>query len=497
MGRIVRAADVSRALSLALRDSHARWIFPVLLAAAWAVYHPALNRVFTADQVWYFAELNGNTSLIEGLRRVDYAAARQYWKGDESLFRPLLFVWLAVENTIFSYHHLWWNAANLLLHALVAFLLFRLLLTVRRTWWAFGAALLFAVVTPPLELVLWNHLGGYIFACAFLAIGLRAFLQLLQGSDEHRRAQMMFVLSFTAAALFYETMVPISILAALLVIAVTRRLRLVLFTPALVFVALYLVHAHHVARLFYVDSRAPTHVSSIAAASWRWTLEFAFPAWLTITPAPFDRFQTAFLPQLSSLPSMLNLVVVALAATVALTSVSRVQLKRSWPLLVLLAGSLGLYAAVICLGRPLSLVLSSGYYPYMPCLLLLVFFFSVIDFDRVHGWRAILGGAALSGAIALHAASTYAVALESGRMNSEPSRLLLRISRFVDQHRGEPDFTFVIRSHLQSLDPQIALLRGYPDDAAAAVEKKRLTEIVFARFYDEAHPKYVFEQSEH
>src|SRR6476620_3021331 len=102
MGRVVRAPDVSRALSLALTEWRVRWTLPFFILAALAVYHPALNRVFTADQVWYFAELNGNTSLLEGLRRIDYAATRQYWKGDESLFRPLLFVWLAVENTLLS-----------------------------------------------------------------------------------------------------------------------------------------------------------------------------------------------------------------------------------------------------------------------------------------------------------------------------------------------------------------------------------------------------------
>src|SRR4051794_37007976 len=161
MGRVVRATDVSRALSLALTDRLARWAFPLLMLAAFAVYYPALNRVFTADQVWYFAELHGSTSLLDGLRLVDYAAARQYWKGDESLFRPLLFVWLAVENTVLSYHHVWWNIANLFVHSLVGFFLFRLLLAIQRTWWAFPATLLFVVLKPPLELVVWNHLGGY------------------------------------------------------------------------------------------------------------------------------------------------------------------------------------------------------------------------------------------------------------------------------------------------------------------------------------------------
>jgi hypothetical protein len=480
-------------------------MFPLFLLAALAVYHPALNRVFTADQVWYFAELNGNTSLLEGLRHVDYAATRQYWKGDESLFRPLLFVWLAVENTLFSYHHVWWNIANVFLHSLVGFSLFRLLVAIRRTWWAFPAAVLFVVLKPPLELVVWNHLGGYLFACLFLTIGLRSFVQLVE-SQEHPHSTAMFVASFTAAGLFYETMVPISLLAAMIVMITRRRWKFALLMPALIFGALYVIHAQHVARLLYVDNpeaaslslfnRAAGNLSHAAVASWTWALELAFPAWLVIVPAAFDRFRTFLLPNARSFASIINIALAALALVVAAASISRAQVQRSGPLLVLLAGSLLLYAFVIGLGRPLTLVLSSGYYPYVPCALLIVFCFALIDVDRLLGWRAVLAGAVLVGAIAIHAAGTYAVARETGRLNDSASRLLVRVSRFVDAHKSEPGFTFVIRAHLQNLDPPIALLRGYPDDPAAPILSRRLTEIVFARFYDHANPKYVFEQSE-
>jgi hypothetical protein len=436
---------------------------------------------------------------------VDYAATRQYWKGDESLFRPLLFVWLAVENTLFSYHHVWWNIANVFLHSLVGFSLFRLLVAIRRTWWAFPAAVLFVVLKPPLELVVWNHLGGYLFACLFLTIGLRSFVQLL-AAEEHPRSAAMFAASFTAAGLFYETMVPISLLAAMIVMIDRRQWKFALLTPALVFGALYVIHAQHVARLLYVDNpegaalslfnRVAENLFHAGVASWTWALELAFPAWLVIVPAAFDRFQIFLSPNIRSFASIFNIALAALALVVAAASISLRQVQRSGPLLLLLAGSLLLYAFVIGLGRPLSLVLSSGYYPYVPGALLIVFGFALIDADRLLGWRALLAGAALAGAVGIHAAGTYAVARETGRLNDSASRLLVRVSRFVDAHKSEPAFTFVIRAHLQSLDPPIALLRGYPDDPAAPILSRRLTEVVFARFYDEAHPKYVFEQSE-
>jgi hypothetical protein len=225
-------------------------------------------------------------------------------------------------------------------------------------------------------------------------------------------------------------------------------------------------------------------------------LELAFPSWLVIAPAAFDRFQTSFLPNIGSLTVILNVALCALVLVFAGASVRWAQLQRHAPLLMVLLGSLLLYSFVIGLGRPLSLVLSSGYYPYFPCMLLIVFAYALVDFDRVHGWRAMLGGIVLAGAIALHAAGTYGVARESGRLNNDASRLLVRVGRFVDAHKNEPGFTFAIHAHPRSLDPPIALRLGYPDDAAARIEVRYLTEIIFGRFYNAAAPKYVFEQSE-
>ena len=98
----------------------------VLAVIGAAVYGPALNRVFAADQLWYFAEVGGHDSLAAGLKHFDYALSRVYWKGDDLLFRPLLFIWLAVANRLFAYHHIWWNVANLGLHIGVAVVLWRL-----------------------------------------------------------------------------------------------------------------------------------------------------------------------------------------------------------------------------------------------------------------------------------------------------------------------------------------------------------------------------------
>src|SRR5262245_34961585 len=179
----------------------------VLSVIAVAVYWPAMNRVFAADQLSYFAEVGNHDSLALGLRHFDYALSRVYWKGDELLFRPILFVWLAIANRLFGYHHIWWNVANVVIHVSVAVALLRLLLAIHPSVLALPAAALFVALEPPMELVLWNHLGGYLLACLFMAIGLRSFVGLSNGSAASCGG---FAAAFTLACLLYEAMVPVA-----------------------------------------------------------------------------------------------------------------------------------------------------------------------------------------------------------------------------------------------------------------------------------------------
>ena len=116
----------------------------------------------------YFAELGGSTSLADGaaplrLRRLPPA----YWKGDDGLFRPLAICLARCRQPTFLVSpRLVERREPDASRSLVALFLFRLLATIRPSPFAFAAALLFVVMKPPLELVLWNHLGGYLLASA-------------------------------------------------------------------------------------------------------------------------------------------------------------------------------------------------------------------------------------------------------------------------------------------------------------------------------------------
>ncbi|MCM3881580.1 MAG: hypothetical protein ND807_15840 [Vicinamibacterales bacterium] len=477
----------------------------------WVVFHPALNRVFAGDQLWYFAELQGDTSFTRGAQFYDYAASRRYWKGDEALFRPLLFLWLAAENTAFSYHHVWWNTANLAAHAAAGFFLYRLLMAVRPSGAAFGAALLFVVLKPPLELVLWNHLGGYILACVCLLIGLLAFVELtLEVQSRQRgRATGLFVCAMTAGGLFYEVLVPIALTAAGLIFLVERRrgaqptlARLArLTTPVWLFVILYIPHASVVSRFQYVHEggvHQPGNFLGMATTSalglWAWMSNLALPSAVTFSTTAFNRIGKTF--DVGAAPPLavaLDAMLLGILLVGVAMSVTRAQIRRTWPLLVLVTVSMGSYAAVIALGRPLGEMKGASYYLYFPALLLTIAAYALVDLKALSNTTRWVAGTALAGAIAVHAAGSRTTASQIGRVNEPASRLLTRVARFVEANKSRPGFRFVILAHPPALDPSISLLEGYPDEAQARTRTLHATEILFARYYSDRASALIFD----
>lgn len=520
MGGRVSDADLPRTLSLPLSGPRAplagrRLPLPavalLLSAAAWIVYSPALNRVFVADQLWYFAELGGSTSLADGLRHYDYAATRRYWKGDDALFRPLLFVWLAVLNAAFTYHHAWWNLASLMLHALVGLALYRLLVRIAPAPFAFGAALLFVVLQPQVELVIWNHLGGYLLAALLLVIGLQAFAKMAVAERAVSSGEWVrYALAFTAAALCHEAMVVAAVIAALTVVHVWRRRGrrvpaagwVALAAPPFVFATLYGVHAARVSRLLYVDRpdgegilglanlarAAPATVQALG----HWSMEVLVPTALTFGAEPYLRLVKSFTPALERPLQAVNVVVAITLVGALVSSTSREHLRRVAPLLVVVGGALLAYAAIICLGRSAQEAVSAAtYYLYLFSVLALVLAYAVVDPRRLTGLRRAAAAISLGVFLLLHAAGTRAVTAEVGRVNAEASRYLKEVARFVDAYRHDPEFTFAIAKPRPHVDPEVRLREGYPDERDAPEHVRRVTEILFSRYYTTDRPKYV------
>jgi hypothetical protein len=477
----------------------------ILSLIAGGIYAPAMNPC-SRDQLMYFAEVGGHDSLARGLRHVDYAISRVCWKGDDLLFRPILFTWLAIANRLFP------------------------TITSGGTWRtspctsaspsrspapardpplapAAPAAVLFLVLEPPMELVLWNHLGGYLLACLFLAIGLRSFVRRLDGSTTSCAG---FAIAFSLACLSYEAMVPIAAAAALILLVKHRRANgggdvALLVAPVALYAALYGFHALHAPRLGYVDradGRSPFDLANIGSVLngiqrmlEAWIRELAMPTALRLWAAPFERFGKNFHIALSEPFQILNLVVVLLALFVLARTASRARFRQAAPLVLLLIIAIFAYAFIIAFGRSADEVAAITYYSYVFSVLAVPLVYTLVDFGRISPSMMTVAAALLCAFAAVHAAGTVANVREVRQANRFASLFLTRVITFVDAHRSEPGFSFAIEPHPEGVDPIVGLVVGYPSDPGRQVLQRRVTEIIFAPDYTDRDPKYVLSAS--
>jgi hypothetical protein len=323
-----------------------------------------------------------------------------------------------------------------------------------------------------------------------------------------RGAYISYATAFTLAGLAYEAMVPIAAAGALMLMKErawpsARRVTLLLL-PVMTFSGLYAVHALRAARLNYVDradGQALVESANIGSTVYgagrvlaTWGRELALPTALQLTSAPFERFGKSFTVSWDRL-QLANLVIVALAVALLVSSTSRHHFRRVGRFVVLVLIGLIIYSVLIAFGRSADEVVAITYYSYVPAVLLVPLFYALVDFDRLSKWKLAAFTALLVAFAAVHATGTIAAIDEVRRVNRYQSLYLSRVIAFVDAHRAEPDFTFRIEPHPESLDPAILLLAGYPNDPAASRQERRMTEILFAPYYDGRDPKYVLSAS--
>jgi hypothetical protein len=534
-------ADAHAAVSSSRRSSQhplaERAVFVVLLLLlAIPVYAPALNRFFAADQLWYFAELKNDLSLSNGLRLLDYNAVRTYWKGDQALYRPLLFGWQAVGSSWFGYRYRAWNIANLVFHLFVVYLLYELLRRIQPTIFAGAFALVFSVLTKDCEIVMWNHLGGYLLGYAFLLLALLAVQRLPR--EHGRRFSVwlaVYVFSLSAAMLFHELAVICAVLLSGYLAFLWKEGRIrtakplvtaaAMLVPLLVFAALYVGHLTRVEHLFWVDQtsvlgdRRAYPVRTLASL-WLWT-SGVFDPWhpLFSTPA-FGRFswiQLIDLPAGKVLPvphdptsdsPLRGLALVLVFGGGLLLCFRDGFAHRQWrtraPFALLLVMAILAYSGMNNLGRQYTHNVT--YYTYLFSLLSLVLLYSLVDFSRLRRTSTIVALVLLTGMGAANARQSYRLSRQVARENADVDRYAAVIEDFVNQHRNEPGFQFAVRAeskaHLdlidQRLDPKIPMRIGFPSTGRPSDGFVRVSRVLYSKYYDEglaapdaAHHKYL------
>ncbi|HRU04351.1 MAG TPA: hypothetical protein P5137_01090 [Candidatus Brocadiia bacterium] len=486
--------------------------FPLLISLLVILaYAPALNKVTAADHIGYFAELHGSRSLGAGLALADYANARRYGRGDEVLYRPLMFIVMAVENTLFGTNHRAWNLANLAFHISACVALYFLLQRMQPALLAGMFACWAAVHPGAFEIVVWHHLGGYIIGVALaLAAVSQAMAAMTQPQEKGKRRIALCAFFMLLSMLFYELMAIVCF--ALLFIAAAKALRkklpvstvAILILPIAGYAALYAAHCSRARRWGYVDRHIPmSEVLSqpvrlsavVTAVCVRWTLRVTVPTTMSYSTQPTQRITIHNNDRrLAATPDYL--VLWGGLALVWAWSRGWRGLTSRWPWVFLAAVCFGGYAAATCVGRSPREAVSTGYYLYFPTLL------GIVGLCAIWPWRSMklkMRSAvivALGCVIVLSAAQTSCESFRLHAVEKPADAFLCALNRFVAQHHSEAGFSFRLMGVSPDLDPRITLIEGYPDDPRAPRTRPRLHEILFRPWACAPNPRYILSWDE-
>ncbi len=199
----------------------------IILALNFIVYFPSFFHAARADQLVYLTEVAEYRSFPELVGNTySYTRQRQFNKGDEFGFRPLLFFFIALEKQLFGFNFTLWQATGLMLHGLLICQLVRFmgLLEIGLLGYLFVG--LFSVLTMSMEMVIWHHISGYMLC---LILFLEAFYRLVVFIGQGFRKQRdlgLAIGTLTLANFTYEySVVGSGVLWLAVILAAGRKLR--------------------------------------------------------------------------------------------------------------------------------------------------------------------------------------------------------------------------------------------------------------------------------
>ena len=466
----------------------------LILPVAWA-YVPAQTRVFSSDQLYYLAELDGDRSLDAGFRLLDYSAKRRLTKGDELLYRPLLMAVLAVENAIFQLDYRAWNLANIAFLLILSWTFFEILWRRHHSPLAHAAAIWFAALTIHFELVTWCHLGGYLLGYTFLLLALESLRIALLG--QRPRAWIVYATSIFAAMLFHE----IAVVAALLSLpfaAVALRSRpvaerrislLPLLVPPTLFAILYVFHVLHCERWLWLASSGPSLSLwslplRIGLAFWLWASRSLLPAAVEFVIRPLDRClwrtpQDFFTP-------------LAIAAQLALWAgvllalrhgLSRARFRDAAAAASFLSLLLLAYSAMNWSGR--AYVLNVSYYTTFFALFGSLLLLSFVDASRLSSRATGASVALLLTLAALNLAKVRETARACEVIHSPFTTYFDSIATTINPFLNRPDFSFAILNP-PPMDMAVRVTTGYSD--TGTVSHRLASQMLYGRLWNPLNP---------
>jgi hypothetical protein len=459
-------------------------LFGLIILVNVCVYFPSFfDSCRGPDHQIFLGEIAHAQSLPDLIKEsYSYNRSREQMIGDKVLFRPLLYMTLAVDRWLFGYDFFWWQLIAFILHLAAQGCLFKVLNDFVSVRWSFAIVLLNSLLLLQQEMVGRHHLSGYLFFQIFALLAVYQFFKYCQNPDKNKKLFFSAVIWLTVSFFACECAL---ILNALLIGLVwmpwklifarfSNRQKALIFLPVTLYGLVsgtdFFLRTQHFS---YTQEglTGSAHLSSFNIGVFlsnftniiKMTFQgFLFPAYTKLKFIGHQYHYEAFDFRLETVPQIFNAVLLVSFVGYFIFCISsviknRAVIKSFWDPKVFIFGLLMLlfaigYAGLLCLTR-LQLIpdyLRTAphhlYFIYSFSLLgltlLVLPFFSFIDHSRLLIkqilFALIISLAGLQGYYTYHLNNDL-------RAHWEPQRIFLReVDHFVKEHKRELDFSFAI-----------------------------------------------------
>ena len=465
-------------------------------------YYPSFGHLLRGETYTYLLDTKGVNSAYELVTKYSfYEKVRIYDPGDRWLFKPLLFVIVGIEKSLFGVNAIYWRIASFAMHLFATFALYRLLWRLKPGVLAVSVTLFFSIMYITVNTVLYEQIASYML---FVGLTLTAIYCL---ADKKRL--WLAVTSIAISAFIYEIGIVLAVVFILHILYWRRafssnwRKWAIGFSGILpVYIAIYLAEKliNPAPGLFTEYGKLATiqtimvGLEAMPIVTWNWLIHIAMPACYLIKPFPGLRGMAS---QVYDNPtSMIPLNALSLVGAVVVSGMVWIKaVKVRYQFVILMGLVLLSFVGVISIFRVnthgISYLKENGFNAYMFTAFLAVLFYALVAGKKstVYERRAIAGFLIVP--IFLSGMQVYNLNRDIYLGETVSREYFAYVDKFVNEHKNEPDFTFRSDSPLErQLTFRLFTVRWDPGERVHG--NYTITEALYADYWSD-NPKYVLE----
>ena len=501
------------------------WLSLILILVAVAIiYYPTLSHVLRGETYIYYIETAEDTTASALISNWwNHESVREIAPGDTMLFRPLLYITLALEKAYFGADYFLWRLVAMLFHMIAVICLFRLLWKIKPGILATLMTGLFSTSYLALSTLLYEQISTY---ALFAALILTGFYYLYQGTESGSKKDLIIAsICMMVACFFHETGIFITGLFIIYFWWIRKGLGSIWKYWSLSFIGIVLIWLS-----IYISTKIisparfwDAEVSYIInwetipyglKGTWVladvWFRRAVLPATFIVEPIRgllFNSLNITYALSLS-ISFILNCVAIGgMGVAYFYTKASGITHRFRNPFIMLLFGSMAIFTLVNAMFRTRShggsYLVDHNFNMYMWLALLAILAYMFISRGQLSKRFTWIATGALIIFIGLNAPISFSSNLDISKSEGEIREYFHTIDEFVEEHKDEQDLSFNIVPTCEMQEdlefaywkspegmdnrPTVKTLSNY-DNYYSSVP-----QVLYAEYWDNENPKYVLE----